>query len=132
VGNCCIAYLTIELHGPIPEEHRAPMGTHIFGCDICQDACPWNSRHDPPPSESLLDPFALELEECANLSEQEFHLRFRATALARSKHAGLLRNIAVAMGTSGLERFNPALERLAADENAMVAEHARWALRRLA
>jgi epoxyqueuosine reductase len=128
----CIAYLTIELHGAIPEELRAPMGTHIFGCDICQDVCPWNSRHESAPSASFMKPFALDLEESANLSEQEFHLKFRASALARPKHAGFLRNVAVAMGNSGLERFKPALERLAADENAMVAEHARWALERLA
>ena len=127
----CIAYLTIELHGPIPEEHRQAMGTHIFGCDICQDVCPWNSRHESAPA-SFMKPFALDLEESANLSEQEFHLKFRASALARPKHAGFLRNVAVAMGNSGLERFKPTLERLAADENSMVAEHARWALGRLA
>jgi epoxyqueuosine reductase len=127
-ARSCIAYLTIELHGAIPEEHRAAMGTHIFGCDICQDVCPWNARRE---TVSGALPYSLDLEDCANLSEQEFHLRFRESALARSKHAGFLRNVVVAMGNSGLKRFTPALERLAADENAMVAEHARWALERL-
>lgn len=124
----CIAYLTIELHGSIAAEHREPMGTHIFGCDICQDVCPWNARHDTV-SDTL--PFSLELEECANLSEPEFHLKFRDSALARPKHAGFLRNVAIAMGNSGLKQFEPALERLASGENAMVAEHAQWALERL-
>ena len=130
-ARSCIAYLTIELHGSIPEEFRAPMGAHVFGCDICQDVCPWNSRTSAPASPSFAAPFALDLEECANLSEPEFHLKFRASALERPKYTGFLRNIAVAMGNSGLERFIPALERLAADENAIVAEHARWALGRM-
>ncbi len=129
----CIAYLTIELHGPIPEEHREAMGAHIFGCDICQDVCPWNSRgnlrHDAATGQA---PFALDLEECANLSEADFRLKFQASALARPKHAGFLRNVAVAMGNSGLQRFEPALKRLAAGENDMVAEHARWGLQKLA
>ncbi len=121
----CIAYLTIELHGPIPEELRAGMGMHIFGCDICQDVCPWNSRRD---SGAGLVPLGLDLEECSNLSEPEFRLSFEGSALARPKHAGFLRNVAVAMGNSGLERFEQPLKRLAAGENEMVAEHARWAL----
>jgi epoxyqueuosine reductase len=124
----CIAYLTIELHGPIPEELRTGMGTHIFGCDICQDVCPWNSRHDHGAGQI---PFALDLEQCANLSEPEFHRKFEGSLLARPKHAGFLRNVAVAMGNSGLQRFEQPLERLAAGENEMVAEHARWALARL-
>jgi epoxyqueuosine reductase len=125
----CISYLTIELHGSIPEEHRAAMGTHIFGCDICQDVCPWNSR--TPPTTCDLPPLAPALEESANLSEPEFHLTFRATAVERQKYPGFLRNVAVAMGNSGLTRFRPALERLASQKNTMVAEHARWALGRV-
>jgi epoxyqueuosine reductase len=124
----CIAYLTIELHGPIPDEYRDAMGTHIFGCDICQDVCPWNSRHDAGAGGL---PFALDLEECSNLSEPEFRLKFEGSALARPKHPGFLRNVAVAMGNSGLKRFEQPLERLAAGENEMVAEHARWALRKV-
>jgi len=124
----CIAYLTIELHGPIPEEYREPLGTHIFGCDICQDVCPWNLRRE---ASTVLPSLALDLIECSNLSEQEFHLKFRQSALERWKYPGFLRNVAVAMGNIGLQRFLPALKRLAADENAMVAEHARWALGRV-
>jgi epoxyqueuosine reductase len=102
---------------------------HIFGCDICQDVCPWNARHNHGEVEL---PFALDLEECSNLSEQEFHLKFQGSALARPKYAGFLRNVAVAMGNSRLKRFEQALERLASDENSMIAEHARWALEKLA
>lgn len=125
----CIAYFTIELHGPIPEEHRGAMGTHIFGCDICQDVCPWNSR--APLMEESARQFSLPLEECAHLSAEDLHLKVGGSALARLKYGGFLRNIAVAMGNSGLKRFEEALRRLASHPDSMVAEHARWALTRL-
>jgi len=126
----CIAYFTIELRGPIPEEHRAPMGSHVFGCDICQDVCPWNSR---APSTDAFENLhsAPELERLANLTESEFREMFRNSPLARPKHAGFLRNVAIAMGNSGLARFREPLERLAAHSDPMVAEHARWALERV-
>ena len=126
----CISYFTIELRGPIPEEYRAHLGAHVFGCDICQDVCPWNSR---APTTGDFEPIhaAPELEKCANLTEAEFHLNFRGSALARPKYSGFLRNVAVAMGNSGLARFREPLERLARHSDANVAEHARWALERL-
>ena len=123
----CIAYFTIELRGAIPEEHRPAMGTHVFGCDICQDVCPWNSR--APEGDWFDDQHAApSLDECARLSEPEFRAMFQDSALARPKYAGFLRNVAVAMGNSGLIRFREPLERLAAHADPMVAEHARWAL----
>ncbi len=125
----CIAYLTIELRGPIPDEHRAAMGTMIFGCDICQDVCPWNSC--APEVLASCEQVAPPLEECAYLSEQEFHLKFRSTAIERARYPGFLRNIAVAMGNGGFERFKAPLEHLAAHAEPLVAEHARWALRQL-
>ena len=126
----CIAYFTIELRGPIPEEFRAPMGPHVFGCDICQDVCPWNTR--APFSEPDSDfSHAPSLEACARMSEQEFHDAFRHTALARPKYSGFLRNVAIAMGNSGLARFREPLEKLAAQPDPVVAEHARWALAKL-
>jgi epoxyqueuosine reductase len=127
----CIAYFTIELRGSIPEEFRAPMGPHVFGCDICQDVCPWNSR--APVSDAFEDIHqAPALETCARMTEQEFQDAFRHTALARPKYSGFLRNVAVAMGNSGLTRFRESLERLASHSDPVVAEHARWALARLA
>src|SRR6185437_7192595 len=120
----CISYFTIELRGSIPEEHRAPAGGHVFGCDICQDVCPWN-RHQPASDQPA------PLAELAALTEPEFRTRFRGTALSRMKYTGFLRNIAVAMGNSGEEQFRDPLARMAASEDSIVAEHARWALGRL-
>lgn len=129
----CIAYFTIELRGAIPEEHRAAMGQHVFGCDICQDVCPWNSR---APMTGDADAFGTQhaapsLEECARLTEPEFQAMFRDSPMTRAKHAGFLRNVAVAMGNSGLEQCREPLERLAEHADSTVAEHARWALAQL-
>lgn len=126
----CIAYFTIELRGPIPEEHRAAMGAHIFGCDICQDVCPWNARAPVTNSFEAVN-FAPDLEKCVYLSRGEFDLMFSGSALARPRYAGFLRNVAVAMGNSGLERYRPPLEYLAGNPDPTVAEHACWALERL-
>ena len=130
----CIAYLTIELKGAIPEEFRAQTGHHIFGCDICQDVCPWNrKRHyttDPglQPHPAQMHP---RLEDLAHMTHEEFKQRFRDTAIERTKRRGLLRNVCVAMGTSGNTAFIPLLESLLDDEEALVQEHAAWALARL-
>jgi epoxyqueuosine reductase len=129
-SRACISYLTIELRGSIPENYRAPMGMRVFGCDICQDVCPWNRSENI--SETLRPaPFSLDLEECAYLSEPEFHHTFRESAIRRPKYSGFLRNVAIAMGNSGLAQFAGALEHLAAHDDPVVAEHARWALGRL-
>jgi epoxyqueuosine reductase len=126
----CIAYFTIELRGTIPHEHRAAMGPHIFGCDICQDVCPWNSR--APVTDAFSDLHSAPgLDACARLSEAEFNETFRNTALARPKHAGFLRNVAIAMGNSGAARFHAPLEHLARHSDPVVAEHAQWALQKL-
>ena len=125
----CISYLTIELRGPIPEEHRSAIGSHLFGCDVCQDVCPWNSR--APLISDVSPQLRPSLKESANLSEGDFHLNFRATALLRAKYSGFLRNVAVAMGNSGLSQFRAPLEQLASHDDPIVAEHARWALGRL-
>lgn len=126
----CIAYLNVELRAAIPEEYRAAMGTRVLGCDICQDVCPWNSR--APVSDSFEDLHsAPDLEPLAYLSEAEFHARFRGTALSRPRYSGFLRNVAIAMGNSGLAKFRNALEHLSTSGDALVAEHARWALAHL-
>jgi epoxyqueuosine reductase len=127
----CISYLTIELRGPIPEEHREGMGAHIFGCDICQDVCPWNSRAPVSKDEAFS---ARPLPDFANfvkLSAEEFNQTVAGSPLKRAKKTGLLRNISVAMGNSGLEQFREPLEHLAASDDELVAEHAQWALRKL-
>lgn len=128
----CISYFTIELHGAAPEEMRAGIGQNVFGCDICQDICPWNSRapiaEDPAFEARHYTP---PLDELAAITEDEFRSRFRLSPIKRAKYAGFLRNVAIAMGNSKLEKFREPLEHLAAAPDPMVAEQARWALDRL-
>lgn len=127
----CISYLTIELRGPIPEEHREGMGAHIFGCDICQEVCPWNSRA-PVTGEPAFSARPLpDLENFAKLSPEAFHRTTADSTVARAKHSGMLRNIAVAMGNQKHDRFREPLQDLASSANETVAEHARWALKKL-
>jgi epoxyqueuosine reductase len=135
-ARLCISYLTIELRGAVPEEHRAGMGAHLFGCDICQDVCPWNRRWEMNPdvsTEAMYQPghFAPPLERMAGLSEAEFRVMFRDTPVTRARYSGFLRNVAIAMGNRPRPEYRGALERLAASSDAMVAEHAEWALRRI-
>jgi epoxyqueuosine reductase len=93
----CISYLTIELRGPIPQDLAAGMGEHIFGCDICQEVCPWNSRA-PLTVEPAFQPRDLPaLEEWARMTEEEFREFVRGTPLARPKYAGFMRNVEVAL-----------------------------------
>lgn len=128
----CISYLTIELRGAVPESLRAPVGRHVFGCDICQEVCPWNRRApytaEPAFQASLAEP---PLERLAEAGADEFRRMFRHTPVWRAKHRGLLRNVAVAMGNSALKKFRRPLETLAASPDPLIAEHARWALSRL-
>jgi epoxyqueuosine reductase len=127
----CISYFTIELRGPIPEEHRDGMGGHIFGCDICQEVCPWNSRA-PVTEEPAFAARALPgLEHFVKLSEGEFNQTVADSPIARARHSGVLRNVAVAMGNLGLDRFRGPLEELASSPDEIVAEHAQWALKKL-
>lgn len=130
----CISYLTIELRGAMPEDLRPAVGRHVFGCDICQDVCPWNRRRrrqGGPAFAARPGAVAPALDELAALDPGAFAERFRRSPVKRTKRRGLLRNVAVALGNVGEARHRPLLERLAQDEDALVAEHARWALRRL-
>ena len=112
----CISYLTIELRGPIPEDDRAGMGPHIFGCDICQDVCPWNRRAPTTDRPEFQPRNALpDLEELANLTEEEFNRRFARSPVERARYRGFLRNVAVAMGNSGNREFLTLLGKLAAN-----------------
>jgi len=92
----CISYLTIELRGTIPEELRAGVGEHVFGCDICQEVCPWNSRA-PFTDDPDFAGATISLEALAQLKPDEFRVRFGHTPVARAKHEGMLRNAAVAL-----------------------------------
>jgi epoxyqueuosine reductase len=129
----CISYFTIELRGAWPEEARAAAGAHVFGCDICQDVCPWNRRAavTADPAFAPLH-FAPPLEQLAALSRDQFRDMFRGTPVTRARYSGFLRNVAIAMGNSGLVRFREPLERLAESDDAVVAEAARWGLEHLA
>ena len=133
-SNRCISYLTIEKRGTIPEHLRDGVGRHVFGCDICQDVCPWN-RKAPVAAASEFQPregfFNPALEWLAEITAEEFHGKFRGSPIRRAKRSGLRRNAVVAIGNSGDRRFVPMLEKLSADEDPVVAEHARWASRKL-
>jgi epoxyqueuosine reductase len=130
----CISYLTIEIKGAIPEDQREGLGRQVFGCDICQDVCPWNRRrrHQGPDAFTARPGLvAPSLDELATLDADTFRERFQKSPLKRAKRRGLLRNVAVALGNSGDASKRPILERLAADEDPLVREHAAWALERL-
>lgn len=133
-GNKCISYLTIEKRGAIPEELREGMGRQVFGCDICQDVCPWN-RKAPITGEPSFQPIGglvnPALEWLAEMKSEEFRENFRRSPVRRAKLSGLRRNAAIAMGNSGNRDFVPTLERLRQEEDRVVAEHAEWALRKL-
>lgn len=156
----CIAYLTIELRGSIPAEFRSAMGAMVFGCDICQDVCPWN-RKAPTTSLPGFQPrkigsnefasvdaesraadnnslFRPPMEWLLSLGENEFRRGFRGSPVKRAKWRGLLRNACVAVGNSGITPVNPAysrvmqrLEQLGRSADPLLAEHAQWALRKL-
>jgi epoxyqueuosine reductase len=131
-SRLCISYFTIEFRGSVPEGLRGRMGNQVFGCDICQDVCPWNNEA-PISRETAFAAahFAPPLDRLAALSEQEFRDLFRPSPVPRAKYEGFLRNVAIAMGNSRLQRFREPLEKLACSPAPLVAEHARWALDQL-
>jgi epoxyqueuosine reductase len=130
----CISYTTIELRGAIPEAEREGIGQHLFGCDICQDVCPWNRRatasSDPDfqPREGLFNP---QLEELLDLSFEDWNRRIRGTAMKRAKVKGLLRNLMVVAGNSGARSLLPRLGRYLHHDDEHVRSHAAWAIRKL-
>jgi epoxyqueuosine reductase len=130
----CISYLTIELRGSIPRHLRPLMGTHIFGCDICQAVCPWN-RKAPESTTTAFFPragyAAPELLPLLCLSDEEFRLTFRDSPIKRTKRRGFLRNVAVALGNLQDTRAIPALTRALRDAEPLIRGHAAWALGRI-
>ncbi|HJU12387.1 MAG TPA: tRNA epoxyqueuosine(34) reductase QueG [Candidatus Binataceae bacterium] len=126
----CISYLTIEHRGSIPKELRPKLGNWIFGCDICQEVCPWNS--DATRAASVNPELAPPLAGVIKLDETGFRQRFAKTAIKRTKRRGLLRNAAVALGNSGNPEAVPILTyALENDAEALVRAHAAWGLGRL-
>jgi epoxyqueuosine reductase len=124
----CISYLTIEHRGPIPPALRPGLGNWIFGCDICQDVCPWNGAPGAATGEALMP----RLPELMALDEDGFRRRFNGTAVARTRRRGLLRNAAVVLGNSGNRDAAAVLARtLDSEPEPMVRAHAAWALGRL-
>jgi epoxyqueuosine reductase len=138
----CIAYLTIEHRGPIAEELMPGIGRQVFGCDICQDVCPWNQKAlgnaqrngpivvDPElePRPELINPA---LDWLASLDEKSFEREFNGSPVRRAGFWGLKRNVAIAMGNSGLTQFATKLEEWAAASDEGLRTAARWALARL-
>jgi epoxyqueuosine reductase len=120
----CISYLTIELRSPAPEELRPGIGEWLFGCDICQEVCPWNRKDETEPA-------AVDPAELLSLTDEEFRIRYHGTALMRTKRRGLLRNAALVLGNGGDERALPALQRALDDAEPLVRDAAAWAIARI-
>jgi epoxyqueuosine reductase len=134
-SRICISYLTIELRGPIPRELRSKLGDWVYGCDDCQDPCPWN-RKAPAAAEprfaALADRVWPRLDDLVTLTQEQFSRRFKGSAIKRAKRTGLARNAAVALGNSGDTRGIRALRlALSGDPSPLVRGHAAWALGQL-
>lgn len=140
----CISYFTIESRTATPEEFRPAIGNHVFGCDICQDVCPWNRKapitdvlefqprnFEHAEAASFATAFNPQLDWLASFTSEEFSKQWKNSPVKRAKYNGMLRNVATAMGNSGNRDFIPTLERLSAFPDPAVQEHANWAIRRL-
>ena len=127
----CISYLTIELKEHIPKGLRTKMGNLIYGCDICQEVCPWNSKAvptDDPGFQPRAENLAPTLLSLIGMTQQEFSRRFKGSPIKRAKRRGFLRNVLVAIGNWGDQRAVPALRKALTDDEPLVRSHAAWAL----
>jgi epoxyqueuosine reductase len=130
-SRLCISYLTIELKGQIAPELRPLMGGWLFGCDVCQEVCPWNRKapiSEEPAWQVRPDLDAIDLIELLGLSEEEFRRRFRGTAFMRTGRSGLLRNAAIVLGNRGDKGALPALRQALEDHDPVVRDAAQWAI----
>jgi epoxyqueuosine reductase len=130
----CISYLTIELKGAIPEAFRPMIGNRIYGCDDCLAVCPWNRFAQEAglmKEHGRSDLATPDLVELLSLDEAGFKQKFAGTPMVRAKRRGLLRNVCVALGNVGDASHLPALERARLDRDALIAEHAQWAIKRI-
>ena len=130
-SRLCISYLTIELKGSIPGKLRPQMDNLIFGCDICQEVCPWNSKAVPTKERDFYPRkgnFAPKLLSLINMTQEQFSRRFRNSPIKRAKRRGFLRNVAVALGNWKNRAAVPALKKALNDDEPLVRGHAAWAL----
>ena len=130
-SRLCISYLTIELKDSIPKELRPEMGNLIFGCDICQEVCPWNSKATPTTEPAFLprdENLAPELLTLINMTQTEFSKRFKGSPIKRAKRRGFLRNVIVAIGNWRSRTAVPALKQALIDDEPLIRGHAAWAL----
>jgi epoxyqueuosine reductase len=132
----CISYLTIELKGVIPRDLRPLMGNWVYGCDVCQDVCPWQRFAQPSPLTEALEPESLDraappLQQLLTLGNNAFATRFSGSPIERIGRDRLVRNACIAAGNSGLDEFTEPLTSLLADPSPLVRAHAAWALGRL-
>ena len=133
-ARLCVSYLTIEHKGAIPLELRPLLGDRIYGCDDCLDACPWN-RFAQASREATFQArpatLGMPLRDYLAMSQEDFSRAFKGSPVKRTKRRGLLRNVCVALGNVGTLDDLPALRRAAAEEEELIAEHARWAIARV-
>ncbi|MDH3284791.1 MAG: tRNA epoxyqueuosine(34) reductase QueG [Acidobacteriota bacterium] len=129
----CISYFTIEQRGAVPEPFREQLGDWLFGCDVCQEVCPWNRRLEPAADDAFAVSDALSrtgLAELIRMSEVEFRDRFRGTPLTRPKRSGMVRNALTVGANTGDPEVIEAARDLVDDEDPVVAETARWVVSR--
>ncbi len=129
----CVSYLTIELRGPVPEELREPMGNWLYGCDVCQDVCPWNGKREAGTGPFPHDPEMASLDplELLTMDANTFRVRFKKTSLWRNRRAGLLRNAAIVLGNVGNDSALPALQQALADPEELIRDAAAWAIEQI-
>lgn len=130
----CISYLTIEKRGTVPESLRAAVGRHLFGCDICQDVCPWNRKAPVSPEpcfqarEGVFNP---EIRTVLAMTDDDFRRVYAGTPVKRAKYCGMIRNALIAAANSGIPALARGIRRFLSSDDAMLREHAQWALTQL-